>query len=58
MEGIRDQVADLDVHRDTVAACCRGTDADGSIERARAGFSTTRTGLSELAAFLFVSDAR
>jgi len=32
MKRIRDQVAGLDVHRDTVVACCRLTDPDGSIE--------------------------
>jgi len=55
MKRIRDQVAGLDVHRDTVVACCRLTDPDGSIETTKASFATTRRGLSELAAFL--SDA-
>ena len=29
MKRIRDRVAGLDVHRDTVVACCRVVDPDG-----------------------------
>lgn len=52
MKAIRGQVAGLDVHRDTVVACCRVVDPDGEVELTKASFSTTRKGLGELAAFL------
>ena len=55
MKRIRDRVAGLDVHRDTVVACCRVVGPDGEVETTKEAFATTRTGLSELAAFL--SDA-
>jgi len=55
MKQIRDRVAGLDVHRDTVVACCRVRDRDGSVEVSKRQFSTTRKGLGELAVFL--SDA-
>jgi transposase len=49
---IRDRVAGLDVHRDTVVACCRVRDPDGDVELSKRSFATTRKGLAELAAFL------
>jgi len=49
---IRDRVAGLDVHRDTVVACCRVRDPDGVVEVSKRQFATTRQGLGELAAFL------
>jgi transposase len=52
MKQIRDRVAGLDVHRDTVVACCRVRDPDGQVEVSKRSFATTRKGLSELAAFL------
>ena len=52
MKRIRDRVAGLDVHRDTVVACCRVVDPDGSVNVAKQSFATTRRGLSELAGFL------
>jgi transposase len=52
MKRIRDRVAGLDIHRDTVVACCRVVDPDGSVHVAKETFSTTRKGLSELATFL------
>jgi transposase len=55
MKRIRDRVGGLDVHRDTVVACCRVVDPDGSVSVTKQSFSTTRKGLGELAAFL--SDA-
>jgi len=55
MKRIRDRVAGLDVHRDTVVACCRVVDPDGEVEVTKQSFATTRKGLSELAVFL--SDA-
>jgi len=55
MKRIRDRVGGLDVHRDTVVACCRVVDPDGSVNVTKASFSTTRKGLGELAEFL--SDA-
>ena len=55
MKRIRDRVAGLDIHRDTVVACCRVVDPDGSVHVSKETFATTRRGLSELAGFL--SDA-
>lgn len=55
MKRIRDRVAGLDVHRDTVVACCRVVGPDGEVAVTKQGFATTRRGLGELAAFL--SDA-
>jgi len=55
MRRIRDKVAGLDVHRDTVVACCRVVDPDGEVEVTKQSFATTRKGLGELAVFL--SDA-
>jgi transposase len=52
MKRIRDRVAGLDVHRDTVVACSRVVDPDGSVHVAKQTFATTRKGLSELATFL------
>jgi transposase len=52
MKRIRDRVAGLDVHRDTVVACCRVVDPDGEVEVTKQSFATTRKGLGELAAFL------
>jgi transposase len=52
MKRIRDRVAGLDVHRDTVVACCRAVEPDGSVEVAKQSFATTRKGLTELARFL------
>jgi transposase len=49
---IRDRVAGLDVHRDSVVACCRVREPGGEVELSKACFSTTRAGLVELAAFL------
>ncbi len=52
MKQIRDRVAGLDVHRDTVVACCRIVDREGSVELSKGQFGTTRRGLAELVAFL------
>jgi transposase len=52
MKRIRDRVAGLDVHRDTVVACCRFVEPDGSVEVTKQSFATTRKGLTELATFL------
>jgi transposase len=52
MKQIRDRVAGLDVHRDTVVACCRTQEPDGTIAIEKATFQTTSKSLSELAAFL------
>ncbi len=52
MKRMRDRVAGLDVHRDTVVACCRVVDPSGEIEVTKQSFSTTRKGLGELATFL------
>ncbi len=52
MKRIRDRVAGLDVHRDTVVACCRVVDPDGEVEVTKQSFATTRKGLGELAVFL------
>ena len=52
MKQIRDRVAGLDVHRDTVVACCRVRDPEGQVEVSKRSFATTRSGLVGLAAFL------
>jgi transposase len=52
MKQIRDRVAGLDVHRDTVVASCRIREPGGEITIDKARFATTRHGLAELAAFL------
>ena len=52
MKRIRDRVAGLDVHRDTVVACCRVVGPDGEVDTTKETFATTRKGLGELAAFL------
>jgi transposase len=52
MKQMRDKVAGLDVHRDTVVACCRVEQPDRSVEVTKQSFSTTAKGLSELATWL------
>lgn len=52
MKQIRDRVAGLDVHRDSVVACCRVREPGGEIVVSKQRFVTTRAGLAELAAFL------
>jgi transposase len=49
---IRDKVAGLDVHRDTVVACCRVVEPDGEVTVAKDTFATTRKGLGELSGWL------
>jgi transposase len=49
---IRDRVAGLDVHRDTVVACCRVRGPGGDVEVSKQRFARTRGGLAALAAFL------
>ena len=51
MKQIRDRVAGLDIHRDTVVACCRIEEPTG-IEISKKTFPTTRAGLIDLVAFL------
>ena len=57
MRRIRDKVAGLDVHRDTVVACARIVEPDRSVSITKASFSTTSKGLSELASWLGDSGA-
>ena len=45
---IRDKVAGLDVHRDTVVACARLVEPDRSVSVTKASFKTTSKGLAEL----------
>ena len=52
MKQIRDRVGGLDVHRDSVVACCRVRNPDGQVEVTKRSFATTRRGLGELASFL------
>ena len=52
MKRIRARVAGLDVHRDTVVACCQIQQPDRSVEVTKHSFSTTAKGLGELAAWL------
>ena len=51
MKQIRDRVAGLDIHRDTVVACARIGGPTG-IEVTKESFPTTRAGLVKLASFL------
>ena len=52
MKQIRDKVAGLDVHRDTVVACSRVQRPNRSIEVTKKSFATTSRGLVELARWL------
>jgi hypothetical protein len=52
MEQIHDRVAGLDVHRDSVTACCRHLGPRGGIVRDKERFTTTTAGLEVLAAWL------
>src|SRR6266511_5175903 len=52
MEQIRERVAALDVHRDTVAACARVPGPRGGVRLDKARFATTTAGVAELAAWL------
>lgn len=49
---IRDKVAGLDVHRDTVVACCRVQRSNHAIEVTKKSFVTTSSGLGELRGWL------
>ncbi len=51
MERLRDRVAGLDVHRDSVVGCVR-LEGDGHLTSEKARFSTTAAGLGELVAWL------
>lgn len=52
MKRIRDRVAGLDVHRDSVTAAVRVVDPDGSVHVDKQQFSTTRAGLNDLGRWL------
>jgi transposase len=52
MRRIRSRVAGLDVHRDTVVACCQVAHPNQSVEVTKQSFSTTTKGLGELATWL------
>lgn len=52
MKQIRDRVAGLDVHRDSVMACARISDPGAEIAITKKKFTTTARGLRELAAWL------
>ena len=52
MKRIRDKVAGLDVHRDTVVACTRIVEPDRSVTTEKSSFATTANGLGELARWL------
>ena len=51
VDRIRDRVAGLDVHRDSVVACLRLA-VGGDIETVKRSFSTMSAGVSELAVWL------
>ncbi len=51
MERIRDRVAGLDVHRDSVVACLRLA-VQGEVETVKRSFSTMSAGIGELATWL------
>ncbi len=52
MDQIHDRVAGLDVHRDSVTACCRHLGPKGGVVREKERFTTTTAGLEVLAAWL------
>ena len=52
MRRIRSRVAGLDVHRDSVVACCQAAQPNQSVEVTKQSFPTTSKGLGELAAWL------
>jgi transposase len=52
LKEIRDKVAGLDVHRDTVVACCRVRQSGRSVAITKASFAATAGGLADLAAWL------
>ena len=52
MKRIRDKVAGLDVHRDSVVACTRVVQPDREVVVEKASFSTMAKGLVDLAAWL------
>jgi len=52
MKEIRDKVAGLDVHRDTVVACCRMPGPRGGVKVTKRSFRTTSKELAELAHWL------
>jgi transposase len=52
MKLIRDKVAGLDVHRDTVVACCRLPGPRGGVNMTKRSFRTTSKELAELAHWL------
>ena len=52
MRKIRSKVGGLDVHRDSVVACCQVADPDGVVNQSKETFTTTSKGLAELAGFL------
>ncbi len=57
MKEIVDKVGGLDVHRDTVVACSRVRERDGTVTFTKETFSTTRKGLESLAQFLIDAGA-
>ena len=57
MNQIRDKVAGLDVHRDTVVACCRVQRSGRAVAVTKRSFATTTIGLADLAAWLAESGA-
>ena len=52
MKELRDKVAGLDVHRDTVVACCRIRQSGRSVAITKGSFAATAGGLAELATWL------
>jgi transposase len=52
VEQIRDRVAALDVHRDSVAACARVPGPRGGVRLDKERFATTTAGVAQLAAWL------
>lgn len=52
MEQTHDRVAGLDVHRDSVTACCRHLGPKGGVVSEKEQFATTTAGLKVLADWL------
>jgi hypothetical protein len=52
LEQIRDRVAALDVHRDSVAACAQVPGPRGGVRLDKERFATTTAGVAQLAVWL------
>ena len=56
MKQIRERVAGLDIHRDTVVACCRVPGIRRDFKTVKRSFRTTSKELAELASWLLEAE--